>query len=185
MNTIPLARKDFQRIIQFYLFETPVRTYERSGKKGGPVTKDQPDPKYNYLFKKVSKRGITFADRNLDGSKLNSLRAAMARVSNVKFIVVDDYAEVMKAASSFDEDTEYLVIKRNYENVSVTEGYFYFIRNAFAHGDFDVDGKIYTLKNEKNGNVKGMARIKEDSLLAWIDLVNMDAEDIKKAGRKK
>lgn len=96
MNPIPLSSKNFQRIIRFYLFESPVRTFERKTKTVPGSTPEQPHPKYDYTFKKVSKRGITFADRGLDGAKLNSLRAAMQRVSDVKLIAVDTNEEVEK-----------------------------------------------------------------------------------------
>lgn len=181
MNPIPLSSKRFQRIIQFYLFECPVRTYERTKKPELIKTEDQPDPKYSYEFKKVSKRGITFADRNLDGARLNSFRAAMLRVTDVKLIAVKTIQDVVAVAEK--ESGEYIVIKKNDENVSITEGYFYCIRNAFAHGDFDVKGSTYTFKNETKGTIKGLARLKEDSLLAWIDLAEMDFEDIRKAGK--
>ena len=94
MNPIPLSSKNYQRIIQFYLFECPVRTYEKTKKDEPGRTEEQPHPKYNYDFKKVSKRGITFADRGLGGAKLNSLCAAMMRVTNVKLskrLIVSSY----------------------------------------------------------------------------------------------
>ena len=180
MNPIPLTDKNFQRILRFYLFETPVRTFCRKKKDDPGATSDQPHPKFNYEFRKVSKRGITFSERGLDGPKLNSLRAAMVRMTGVELHAVDDDVE----KNSEEMDAEYIIIKRNENNVSITEGYFYCIRNAFAHGDFDVEGNVYTLKNEAGGKVKGMARLKEDSLLAWIDLVSMDIEEIKRAGKK-
>lgn len=138
--------------------------------------------KYKYIFKPVSKRGVSFEDRGLDGPKLNSLRAAMMRVTAVKLIVVDTAEEVEKSGANQAIDSEYIIIKRK-DDVSVTEGYFYCIRNAFAHGDFDVNGKIYNLRNEAKGEKKGLAKLKESSLLAWIDLVNMDIEDIKTVGK--
>lgn len=177
-NPIPNT-KNFQKIIRFYLLECPVRTRSHIPKKDRDP--DDPQAKYKFLFRKVSKRGISFEDRHLDGPKLNSLRAAMQRVTDVKLIVVDTSNEVETVAS--EEAGEFVVIKRNEDNVSVTEGYFYAIRNAFAHGDFDVDRTIYKLCNEAKGEVKGLARIKESSLLKWIELVNMDIEDIKKAGK--
>ncbi len=186
MNPIPFSSKNFQRIIQFYLFESPTRTYDRVKKAVIGATPDQPHPKYDYNFKNVSKRGITFADRGLDGPNLNSLRAAMKRVTKVSLIVVSSEDELLEKANSMSPNEEYLIIthKEN-SKVSITEGYFYCIRNSFAHGDFDVERKIYILKNEDHNKIKGLARIKESSLLAWIELVNMDIDDIKKAGRSK
>ena len=112
------------------------------------------------------------------------MRAAMQRVTDVKLIAVDDSVDITEKAQSVNSP-EYIIIKKNYQNHSITEGYFYCIRNALAHGDFDVDGIIYAMKNESRGKVKGIAKIKESSLLAWIDLVNLDIDNIKKAGKNK
>ena len=179
MKSIPLSNKSFQKIIQFYLFESPVRT--RSSIPKAEQDQNDPQAKYKYDFRRVSKRGVTFQDRNLDGSKLNTLRAAMIRVAKVKLIAVDTVEEV--SATAKKQVGEYIVIWKNEKNVSVTEGYFYCIRNAFAHGDFDVDDKMYTFTNESGGKIKGLARLNERSLLSWIELANMDIEDIRRAGK--
>lgn len=172
--------RSFQKIIKFYLFECPVRLRKPIPKKD----RDSNDPqaKYKFLFKKVSKRGVTFDERGLDGAALNTLRAAMKRATGVTLKAVDDADSVSNIAADL-EGSEYIVIKRNESNFSITEGYFYCIRNAFAHGDFEVVGKEYILKNEDKGCVKGLARLSEKSLLAWIDLVELSVEDIRRAGR--
>lgn len=180
MNPIPQT-KAFQKIIQFYLLESPVRT--RVSIPNAEKDPNDPQAKYKCNFKNVSKRGITFEERGLDGAKLNSLRSAMMRITKVKLFVVESADKVSEIANE-NNDSEFIVIKKNEGNFSVTEGYFYCIRNAFAHGGFDVDGTIYYLRNEVRGEIRGLARIKEKSLLAWIDLVNMDLEEIKKAGKK-
>jgi len=182
MNPIPQTI-NFYRIIQFYLFECPVRTRH-------PIPKKDRDPndsqaKYKYSFKAVSKRGITFEDRGLDGARLNSLRYAMMRMTNVELIALKATDDIENAVSKQDIQSEYVIIKRNEQSVSITEGFFYCIRNALAHGGFDTDGEVYYLRNEAKGEVKGVARIKESSLLAWIDLVNMDLKEIKQAGKTK
>ncbi len=180
-NPIPISKKNFQKIIQFYLFESPVRTFQKKKKDVYGSTPDQPHPKYNYTFQKVSKRGMTFAERNLDGARLNSLRAAMFRTTDVKLAVVDE-KELEHKADDFAVNDEYIIILRNSDRISVTEGIFYCIRNAFAHGDFNVVGNMYYFKNEHNNKIKGLARISERNLLMWIELVNMNIDDIKKAG---
>ena len=181
LNQIPMSNKGFQAIIKFYLFESPVQTFNREKKTEKVITPDQPHPKYNYKFKRVSKRGVTFKDRGIVGAKLNSFRAAMARVAPVTLIPVE--ANVIEKEKELSNSSEYIIIRKNDNNVSITEGYFYMIRNSFAHGDFVVYNKVYKLKNESNGVVKGVARLKESSLLAWINLFNLSIEDIKKAGK--
>ncbi len=97
----------------------------------------------------------------------------MKRVSNVKLEAV---AENEVTDPGIDE---YIIIRRNEENTSITEGYFYCIRNAFAHGNFDVVNGVYYLRNMAGDTIKGLAKLKEETLLAWIELVNMTPEELK------
>lgn len=180
MNEIPISDKAFQNIIKFYLLECPVRLRKPMPKELRDP--DDPQAKYKFIYKKVSKRGVSFEERGLDGAALNSLRAAMKRVTGVTLKAVDDEESLLSTVDSL-ESNEYIVIKRNEKSCSITEGYFYCIRNAFAHGDFDIAGEEYVLKNEDKGCIKGLARLKEKTLLTWIELVALSAEDIKRAGR--
>ena len=183
-NTIiPFNNPDFQRILKFYLFECPARSYDRIGKEKDTLktVESQIDPKYNYHFHRVSKRGVSFYDKGIYAGRLNSFRAAMKRVAATNIVLdsvdsLDDYDELDK--------NEYLIIKRNYQNISDTEGYFYCIRNAFAHGNFDVSKQgYYIFENSNRGKLKGIGRLSKRTLLAWIDLFNMDIDDIKNAGK--
>jgi len=175
MSVIPVFDPNFQRIISFYLFECPVRTRRRITK--AERDPDDPQAKYKYIFKRVSQRGLTFADRGLDGPKLNSLRAAMTRLTDAKLIVTEQEVTA-------PEFNEYIIIQRN-DNTSVTEGYFYCIRNAFAHGSFDVASGKYILQNNSGGKIRGLAVLREETLLSWIDLVNSPIEEIRRAGKNK
>ena len=172
MAQIPLSNESFQRIICFYLFECPVRVRKRMPKSERLTSQD----KYKFCFRKVSKRGITFEERGLDGAKLNTLRAAMKRATGVTMKAVDSDVFALDAE-------EYIVIKKNEENTSITEGYFYCIRNAFAHGDFEVENDVYVFRNRPDDTIKGLARLKEKTLLKWIDLVSMTSEELKKVGK--
>ncbi len=183
-SDIPFNSKNFQAIITFYLFECPVRTYNRVNKSKENIedTEGQPHPKYNYHFKRVSCRGQSFEDRGITGATLNSFRAAMKRVADTDIILkaVTDMSDLV----SYEPDSEYLIIRKNENNVSNTEGLFYCIRNAFAHGSFDItESKVYIFENWKNGKLNGTAKIREKTLLSWIDLFFLDIEDIKKAGK--
>ena len=180
-SSIPISNDNFQRILLFYLFECPVKTFNRVKKeKENPVdSSEQPHPKYNYHFKRVSYRGLSFADRGISGGKLNSFRAAMKRVADTNIILraVDEITDI-------DSNHEYIIIKRNVGNVSDTEGFFYCIRNAFAHGSFEVsESRVYYFDNYVGDMLKGKAKIREKTLLAWIDLFNSDVEQLKSAGK--
>ena len=182
MNALPQT-KPFHRIIQFYLLECPVRTRIQIPIKDRDP--NDPQAKYKCQFKRVSQRGLSFEERGLDGSNLNVLRAAMKRITNVKLIAVDSSDEIKSISEELNllSNQEYIIIKRNEGNISVTEGYFYCIRNAFAHGEFEIDGKLYYLRNVVHGEIRGEAKVLESSLIKWIDLVNMSREKIKLAGK--
>lgn len=67
---------------------------------------------------------------------------------------VADTDIVLKAVSdssvieSYVSDEEYLLIRKNDNNVSNTEGLFYCIRNAFAHGSFKItESREYYFEN--------------------------------------
>lgn len=183
-NNIPFNRIEFQRILIFYLFECPVRTFHRV-KKSKEIDIDvsnQPHPKYNYHFIRVSCRGKSFEDKGITGPALNSFRAAMKRVADTDILLkaVSDLSEI----KSYESNAEYLLIRKNDNNVSYTEGFFYCIRNAFAHGSFKItESRDYYFENWNNGNLNGTARIKEKTLLSWIELFYLDLEEIKKAGK--
>ena len=113
----------------------------------------------------------------MDGARLNTLRAAMKRVTNVTMETVECDVVAPECVG------EYIVIKKNEENTSITEGFFYCIRNALAHGDFDVEKGVYELRNRSGENIKGLERLKEKTLLKWIELVDMTVEELKQAGR--
>ena len=122
---IPLNNKNFQKIIKFYLFECPVRTVARIDKK-------QPNGgKRHREYKKVSKMGKTFKERGLDGPNLNTLRAAMKKVTkDLALVAIKDFI----AESDIPCNNEYVVIRKNDESVSITEGYFYCITRCALWG---------------------------------------------------
>lgn len=177
-NTIPFNRQSFQTIIRFYLFECPVRTYKKiKNKANGNVTKDR-HPKYHYVYYRVSHRGFTFYERGLNKNNLNTLRNAMKRAApGIILSAVDNIPIPPKA-------DEYIVIKRNEDHVRITEGFFYCLRNGFAHGSFNVDGKYYLIENHGEDNtLKGIARLKESTLLSWIRLCSMSPDELKVFGK--
>ena len=163
---IPIEDPSFQKIVCFYLFECPARFYHRDGKdeNGKPI----------YSFSRVSHLGRTLSERGIEGGKVNSLRAAMLRVAGKHFSFAADPNLTVPDAE------EYIVIKRTEFK---TEGIFYFIRNALAHGEFVLSNGYYILENHKNTKLMGKAKVHQDTLLKWIELVEMPIEKIKEAGK--
>lgn len=173
-SPIPLGRKKFQTIIGFYLFECPVRTFQIKNKDIPGITVEDPHPKYTYDFSRVSRRGLTFRERGLDGPVLNSLRAAMKRAAPGIILsgVTDDPV--------IPDADEYIIIRKNEKNCSITEGYFYCVRNGFAHGSFNIEGRYYSFENRTIKNkLNGIARLKENTLIEWIRLCGMSASELK------
>lgn len=151
MKSIPLSRKNFQKILRFYLFECPVQ--------------------YNN-GKTVSARGKTFKKRKLNGNALNSLIAAMRRSSNISINTVKD------TPIAPEGKTEYLIVRERYD-MSIVNAYFYSVRNALAHGSFSYEKNHYIFENWHKGKLKAIGRIKEDTLIEWIKLCDMRVSDLK------
>ncbi len=169
---IPIKDVNFQKIICFYLFECPARSVRREEKKAGEgITKEHPHPKYRFKYNRVSQLGLTFEDRGIVGAKLNTLRAALLKTAGKDFVLC------VGANKDIPKSKEYIWLK---DTEFITEGIFRFIRNSFAHGEFDIKNKIYRLVNHSGTDLKGQAVISERTLLEWIKVVNMSIEDMRK-----
>lgn len=154
-SQIPYKKNNFQKIIEFYLFECPVRTYKKTKIENTNETKKRVKPKYKYEYVQVSQRGLSFQKRGLSGPVLNSLRAAMKRA--VPGIILSS-VNVDPVIPDLDE---YIIIRENKNKITITEGFFYCIRNAFAHGAFNVEGTYYYFENRNGKNkLNGIARLK-------------------------
>ena len=62
-----------------------------------------------------------------------------------------------------------MIIMHTRNDMSKACAIFYYIRNGFAHGLFDVKNNIYCFESSKNGVTKAKVRLKEETLLKWID----------------
>jgi len=67
--------------------------------------------------------------------------------------------------------------------MSDAEAIYYYIRNAFAHGSFEVaeqaGRRIYLIESSKDGIIKARMRLREETLLHYIELANMTPAEIK------
>lgn len=179
---IPIQNKNFQQIIQNYLFECPVCTYNTSKDVNGKRI-EKGDKAYNYALKRVSRRGKSFQDRGLGGSGLVSLLAAMKRTTpEVRICTISGDDEI-----TTPEVREYITTRKD-NKVGTVAGYYYLIRNSFAHGCFEVSkiGRetFYSFENyTQSGKLKGKARLSERSLLKWIELINMSVDELRSVGK--
>lgn len=190
---IPLNDGNFQKIIDFYLFNCPCETESGSTGKG---TKK---------YTKVSKRGTTLRAQGWTKGFLNTLLAAMKKTASghleyhpfsegTNIAIESDKIEI--GAGLSDVHFEMIVFAER-SGMNKTSAIFYYIRNALAHGSFSVVAdekrKMYYLESSKNCTVKARIRLTEETLLKWIKdfalspnaLRNVLKEDAKSKRKKK
>ena len=158
---IPYSNKNFIKILDFYLFNCPVRHY-------GKINNPTGNPRYINTFPKVSVRGKTFAERGIEGQKLRTLRSAMRRATNDKIYDKTFTNENDILVESLRKGEICLTLKN--ENISQVDAIFYAIRNSLAHGSFCVDENYYYFESRNKGKLKARIRLKESTLLEWINL---------------
>lgn len=158
---IPYTNKNFIEILDFYLFNSPVRHY-------GKINNPTGNPRYINTFPKVSVRGKTFAERDIEGQKLRTLRSKMRRSPNGKIYDKSLSNENDILTESLRKGEICLTLKN--ENISQVDAIFYAIRNSLAHGSFCIDKEFYYFESRNKGKLKARIRLKESTLLYWISL---------------
>ena len=175
---IPFESSNFQKIIQFYLFECPVVHKKGKGEK--------------QKLSKVSNRAKTLREYGWENNYLKTLIANMKKTSTerleykvikIKSEIVNEYNIFEKENKLKDKDNEIIFIHKR-DDMSITEAIFYYIRNAFAHGSFSIKNKTYYLESLKDGEVTARIRLREKTLLNWIDMVKMKPDNVKKQNNR-
>lgn len=151
---VKLSNKNFQKILDFYLFSCPIpqksfrsKTFEQLGWKG----KKQ--------FAKLKTLLISSASNSLKGNyhpcKKEELQGQFEAAANIS--PIDEYCIFLKS----DEKT-------------VIQSLFSAIRNAFAHGSFSVETytktKVYFFANYHD-YLKAEIVLQEKTLLTWIEIL--------------
>ena len=159
---IKLEDKNFQKIIDFYLFNCPVEGKSVRGKKFKDYGFSKSAP-----FKALKKAMLSVASASLSKNYLPSRKNELPQAF-----------ESVEAASPPDEYCVFLIN----EESGVLASLFSSIRNAFAHGSFNVRSyngvRIFFLLNY---NVYQKARLvlQEDTLLSWIRIVKKGYESLR------
>lgn len=176
--SFPNGDKNFLKIIEFFLFECPV-VFPKSKKR-------------------VSQRAKSLEEHGWQGDTLRLLLTNMKNNASNHLIYSKGKAEdfdVVKQTENCENTTS--LSDRHFEmmyfivhnELKETRTIFYYIRNAFAHGSFSVysnnDDPIYYLENMNKGKVYGRFRLKEKTLLKWINLFNSTPEKLKSKNKKK
>lgn len=173
---IPYSNKNFIKILDFYLFNCPVRHY-------GKINNPAGNPRYINTFPKVSVRGKTFAERGIEGQNLRTLRSAMRRSSDGKIYdktFTDENDILQNSIDPIGQPKREICLTLKNENISQVDAIFYAIRNSLAHGSFCIDEeKYYYFETRNKGKLKARIRLKESTLLEWINLCEMNITQIK------
>lgn len=148
----------FQTILQFYLFDTPVEGISCRGK----------------TFKEIGWTGSSrfrMLERLLkETSEIETDNWIFAEIENVERLDLIHKTDIQYMVSSHDRGKVQSMI--------------YAIRNALAHGSFlRKDNGWYLFENYYRGKLKARMLIEEKTLLEWIKIIQTNPEFY--AGRKK
>lgn len=145
---------NFIKILDFYLFNCPVSNVSYRGK----------------CFKEYGfegKKAFSFLKSELLKNASDSLKD---RYNACKKEELEDW---FQAVSTISPPNEYCIFLANEER-RVMDSLFKSIRNAFAHGSYNVKSyngvKIYFLMNYK-GYKKAQIVLQESTLLAWMKVI--------------
>lgn len=151
---LKLNNRNLQKIINFYLLECPVENTSFRGKTFSDYGYQGPAD-YSRLKKKLLKNATNSLKSNYFPSKKEELESNFKKVSKVCY--PDEYCVFFK----YDERT-------------IIRSLFSAIRNAIAHGSFNVrnysGSRIYFFMNFKDYE-KARIVLYEDTLLNWIKVV--------------
>ena len=173
---IPLERKNFQKILSFYLFQCPCETQKWSKKEK------------TIMYSRVSARGNTLRQRGWTGGHLKTLLAAMKDTTSKQLTyshlpcnkdILSEVKAIEDNSTLSDPNFEMIVIVKR-SDMTLTSSIFYYIRNALAHGSFRVNGDVYSFESSKDGTMKAAIRLREKTLLKWIEDVSLSPEKLKK-----
>ena len=184
---IPFGNANFEKILCFYLFHCPCETVKNS--------------KGTRIYKKVSKRAKTLRDQGWVKGQLRTLLSSMKHTSSGHLeyhlyntgekleVKMNNLSQTVSLSDSHYEMV--IMIKRT--DMSNTSAIFYYLRNAFAHGSFSIveDNKknVYYFESSKDDSIKALIRLREETLLKWIDDFNSSPNVLREkmhyAGRQK
>lgn len=180
-SAIPLKNENFQKILEFYLFECPceISKYIKKEKRT--------------TYKPVSTRGVALQQRGWIGGHLNSLLAQMKNTNSKQltfqhFPAADDILSHAKSIekNSLLADTEFeMIVMAERSDMPLTGAIFYYIRNALAHGSFSYKNHIYYFESFKDGKTKATIRLREKTLLEWIKDISLSPTELKQALKDK
>lgn len=190
---IPITNTIFQEIINGLVFNCPSST-EHKVKIG---VNDNGKAKYKYKYIPVSARNASFRERGICKDLFVTILAQIRRpLSQTKtYALIENTESVELTVNSIistcplnDPYYEIIVFQKR-PDMTDTEALYYYLRNAFAHGSFEVigsnNGNVYLLESSRDGSARAQMRLKENTLKEYIKLANLTADEIKALQRRK
>lgn len=150
------------------------------------------------IYKDVSVRDCSFHRNGISGNLLSTILAEIRRpiAKQGLFQVIKADADVEATAEALlcsrtgSDQWPDLMVMHTRSDMPDSESIFYYIRNAFAHGSFEVirDDKrqpIYRLECKKDGIVKAQMQLKEKTIIRLKQLAEMNPGEIKQLQKRK
>ncbi len=190
---IPTNNPVFQEIVSGLVFNCPSST-EHKEKFG-----EYPDgkTKYKRIYEPVSVRDSSFRRRGISNNLFVTIMAQIRRplYKEKTYALIKPSKSVEASVNSIMANTSLrdpyyeIVVFQKRSDMTDVEAFYYYLRNAFAHGAFEViptsNGNVYLLESGKQGDVKAQMRLKETSLIEYTRLANLTAAEIKALQRHK
>ncbi len=180
---IPLENGNFQKIIDFYLFNCPSEIKNVNEKKG------------TVTYEKVSQKAVTLREKEWKDGGIQSLLAAMKK-TNSKHLCYENCkkGQVLEKQNMLENEKDKndsffeMIVFQTRGDMNDTSSIYYYIRNALAHGSFSVvehnNKTTYFFESAKNDTITARIRLREETLLNWIVLFNSTADDLRKSNKR-
>lgn len=184
---IPVRDSNFQDIINGLVFNCPSSTEH---KEKNDIDSDG-KTRYKRIYRPVSVRNVSFRNKRINGGLFNTIMAQIRRpLMKRKVYALIEASECVESkvnsiisSAALDDPYFELAVFQKRSDMTDPEAFYYYIRNAFAHGSFEVirtnNDKVYLLESKKDGKVKAQMRLKEASLLEYIRIANLTSSEIK------
>ena len=186
-SQIPIRDTNFQDIINGLVFNCPSST-EHKEKDGNY---DNGKTRYKRIYRPVSVRNVSFRNKRINGGLFNTIMAQIRRplMDTKTYALIKQFESVesrvnsILSSTALDDPYFELAVFQKRSDMADPEAFYYYIRNAFAHGSFEVirtnNNNVYLLESSKDGVVKARMRLKEASLLEYVRIANLTPAEIK------
>lgn len=180
--------------IDFFVLHCPASN--RSYVKDGALPDGK--KKKKMIYKDVSARDCSFHRNGITGNLLSTILAEIRRpiAKQGLYQIIETDADVEMTAETLlhnrtgsDQCPDLIVIHKR-SDMPDSESIYYYIRNAFAHGSFEIvrDDKnqpVYRFESKKNETIKARMQLKEKTLIHLKELAEMSPREIKQLQRQK